>query len=263
MVLEHLLEVCPEARALILVETTARSLSVGGPVVMFRGHARLQPGNQSGVNAVAREAPELPRYLAFARSAATMDHDPRYGFLWTSFLRALADQTLPAVNPRPALFDVAQPAFGPGRAAMPVGSVLPTENSLLPLLNLDTAADVVNNFLAAWEHHHDLAIRDGRNSFALDEGRVARVEFPAAAAPAAAPAIPACVAAPAAAPGRVFMLAAAPHVLLPSLPPVVPAVVPPPVVEPAPAHFELPVGFAPLPQQDPAAQTHLAFFSSR
>ena len=89
-VLEHLLLVGPEARNLILLETTARPLSVGGPVVMFRGHARLQPGNQPGVNAVARETPSLPRYLSFARSAATLDTDPHFGFLWHDFLRALS-----------------------------------------------------------------------------------------------------------------------------------------------------------------------------
>jgi hypothetical protein len=294
VVLEHLLEVGPEARALITLETTARPLSMANLVIMFRGHARLQPGGKPGVNTVSREAPELHRYLSFARSAATLDKDPRFGFQWDFFLRALSDQTLPLVNPRPAVF-VVQPAFGPGPAAMPVGRALPLEDPAPPLANLDGAADVVDNFLAAWEHHHNLAIRDGRNVFALDEVPVARVEWPAAVAPAAAscqsvmpapplqaeapapvalpgamlapapvPAVPVCGAVPLAGPGFAFMPAAlAPRVLLPPLPPVVPAVVPAPVVEPAPARLVPPVGFALLPQQDPAAQAHLAYLQQQ
>jgi hypothetical protein len=82
------------------------------------------------------------------------------------------------------VFDV-QPAFGPGPAAMPLGQ------NPLPLANFDAAAAVVNNFVAAWEDHHGLAIRDGR-VFQLAEGPVARVEGPAAAepAPAAQPMVP-------------------------------------------------------------------------
>jgi hypothetical protein len=178
-VLEHLLLVGTEARNLIMSETTARALSAGGPVVMFRGHARLQPGNQPGVNAVSRNTPNLPRYLSFARSAATLDSDPLFGFQWNDFLRALSGGTLPLVNPRPAVFDV-QPVFGPGPAARPVGHVVPSENPPIPAVNLDVAATVVNNFVAAWEDHHGLAIRDGR-VFQLQEGSVARVEAPLAA----------------------------------------------------------------------------------
>jgi hypothetical protein len=178
VVLEHLLLVGTEARNLIMSETTARVLSAGGPVVMFRGHARLQPGNQPGVNAVARNTPELPRYLSFARSTATLDSDPHFGFLWYDFLRALSSGRLPLVNPRPAVFEV-EPVFGPGPVAMPMGRVVPAENPV-PLVNLDAAAAVVNNFVAAWEDHHGLAIRDGR-VFQLQEGPVARAEAPPAA----------------------------------------------------------------------------------
>jgi hypothetical protein len=39
VVLEHLLEVGPEARALITLETTARPLSMANLVIMFRGHS--------------------------------------------------------------------------------------------------------------------------------------------------------------------------------------------------------------------------------
>ncbi len=183
-VLEHLLLVGAEARTLIMLETTARVLSAGGPVVMFRGHARLQPSSQPGVNAVSRNTPDLPRYLSFARSAATLDVDPHFGFLWYDFLRALSSGALPLVNPRPAVFDV-QPVFGPGPAAVPLGRIVPAEN-LLPPANLDAAAAVVNNFVAAWEDHHGLAIRDGR-VFQLAEGPVARVEGLAAAGPVPAP----------------------------------------------------------------------------
>jgi hypothetical protein len=158
-----------------MLETTARPLSAGGPVVMFRSHARLQPGGQPGVNAVARETADLPRYLSFARSAVTLDTDPLFGFQWNSFLSALSGGTLPLVNPRPAFFD-AQPLFGPGPAALPMGRVVPVENPL-PLVNLDAAAAVVHDFVAAWEDHHGLAIRDGR-VFQLEEGPVARVEAP-------------------------------------------------------------------------------------
>jgi hypothetical protein len=192
LVLQYLLQVGPEARVLIMSETTARLLSVGGPIIMFRGHARLQPSNQPGVNMVSRESPELPRYLSFARSAATLDRDPRYGFQWDTFLRAISDQTLPSVNPRPAQF-VVQPVFGPGPAAMPIGCVVPLENLPVPQMSLDVAANAVNNFLGAWEHHHNLAIHDGDEArvFHLpEEGPVARVEWPAGApAPAAVPAV--------------------------------------------------------------------------
>jgi hypothetical protein len=190
VVLQFLLQVGIEARTLIMSETTAWLLSVGGgPVIMFRGHARLQPSNQPGVNTVSRELPELPRYLSFARSAATLDRDPHYGFLWNDFLQAISEQTLPSVNPRSAQFDV-QPVFGPGRAAMPVGRVVPLENPPAPHVNLDVAADVVNNFLVAWEHHNNLALHDGANGadrvFHVEEGPVAMVEWPAAGPPPAA-----------------------------------------------------------------------------
>jgi hypothetical protein len=83
-VLEHLLNVGVEARTLIMHDTTARSLPAGGPVVMFRSHARLQPGGQPGVNIVSRETVDLPRYLSFARSAVTLDTNPRFCFQWNN-----------------------------------------------------------------------------------------------------------------------------------------------------------------------------------
>jgi hypothetical protein len=129
-------------------------------VVMFRSHARLQPGGQPGVNIVSRETVDLPRYLSFARSAVTLDTNPRFGFQWNNFLSVLSGGTLPLVNLRPAVY-VVQPMFGPGAAVGPLGQVAAAEDPLPPLVDLDAAAEVVNNFPAAWEDHHGLAIRDG------------------------------------------------------------------------------------------------------
>jgi hypothetical protein len=256
VVLEHLLEVGTEARALMLFETTARPLSSGGRVIMFRGHARLQPGGQPGVNVVSREALEIPRYLSFARSAVTLDKDPRFGYLWDPLLRALSDQTLPLVNPRPAVFAV-HPAFGPGPAAMPVGRVAQLENPPLPVVDLDVAADVVNNFVAAWEHHHDLAIHDGREIYALDDGPVARVEWPVP-APAIVPAGPA----PVFVPGVPDLVAAelapalVPPVPVPAFVPAVPAPMFVPAAAPAPRF--VPAAAAPVRVQDPDIHAQVA-----
>jgi hypothetical protein len=253
--LQYLLDVGPEARALILLDTTARSLAVDGRVIMFRCHARLQPGGHPGVNAVSREAPVLCRYLSFARSAASLDVDPRFGYLWDPLLRALSDQTLPFVNPRPAVFAV-HPAFGPGPAAIPVGRVAQLENPPLPVVDLDVAAGVVNNFVAAWEHHHDLAIHDGRQIYALDDGPVARVEWPVP-APAVVPAGPA----PVFVPGVPDLVAAelAPALVPPvPVPAFVPAVPAPMFVPAALAPRFVPAAAAPVRVQGPDIHAQVA-----
>jgi hypothetical protein len=225
-VLEHALRVGPVARAHILETTTARSLSLN-TTVLFRSHARLQPGNQPGVNVVARDI--LPHYLSFARSQATLSNVPRFGFLWDAFLRALSNQSVLLVNPRRAQF-LAQPMRGPGPEDMPVGQVFPAENRL-PLVNLDAAAAVVNNFVAAWEGHHGIAICDGQ-VYQVEEGLVARAE--GLARDAVQPVLP-----------------------LAPIPSFVPP--PPPLVQPAPVHLQAPAPLLPAVDPPQAVAGDLAY----
>ncbi len=161
-VLKHLFSVSEAATALILDVTTARALP-SGAVILFRAHARLQEGSVAGVNAVSRGA-DLPRYLAFARSAQTLDTNPNFGFLWDGFLQALAGRTLTPVNPRPC-------GLGPAPPAQPAAA-----DGGAPPAELDVhAAGAINDFVNAWDEHHQIGSRDGRIQ---EPGAVARVEFP-------------------------------------------------------------------------------------
>jgi hypothetical protein len=81
-------------------------------------------------------------------------------------LRAIAGCTLTLVNPRPCV-------FGPLRPAVAVEDILPVLPAPRPLgVN---AAAAVNDFVNAWDEHHQIGIREG----CIQElGAVARVEFP-------------------------------------------------------------------------------------
>ncbi len=169
VVLIHLFSVSQAAVGLILEATTARVLP-SNSTILFRAHARLLVGNVPGVNAVSRGV-NLPHYLSFARSAQTLDPDPLFGFVWSGFLQAVSGRTLTSVNPRPCLVGVLPrdvPAGGLVNPQVPV-----------PLdAYLDVhAASAVNNFVNAWDEHHQNGIRDDR----IQEPRaVASVVFPGA-----------------------------------------------------------------------------------
>ncbi len=184
MVLEHLFSVSQAAAGRILEVTTARALS-SGTTILFRAHARLLVGFVPGVNAVSRGV-NLPRYLSFARSAQTLDPDPLFGFVWNDFLRAVSGRTLASVNPRPCIAGALPFDNAFGRRQEPHG--------IAPLdAYLDVhAASAVNNFVNAWDEHHQNGIRDGRFQ---EPGAVASVVFPGAAArdapPMAPPVVPA------------------------------------------------------------------------
>jgi hypothetical protein len=179
-VLEHLFAVSRGAAVRILEFTTARALP-SGSTILFRAHARLLVGFVPGVNAVARGV-NLPRYLSFARSAQTLDPDPLLGFAWSDFLRALSGRTLTSVNPRPCLVGAAPFDGVNGRRLEPL---IPA-----PLDGyLDVhAASAVNNFVNAWDDHHQNGIREGRIQ---EPGAIASVVFPAAAPLVAPPVVPA------------------------------------------------------------------------
>jgi hypothetical protein len=167
VVLVHLFSVSQAAVGLILEATTARVLPTNS-TILFRAHARLLVGNVPGVNAVSRGV-NLPRYLSFARSAQTLDSDPLFGFAWSGFLQAVSSQTLTSVNPRPGL-------VGPHHNVPAGGLVEPFHVPLDPFPHVCVG---VNNFVNAWEEHHQNGIRDGRIQ---EPGAVASVVFPGASA---------------------------------------------------------------------------------
>jgi hypothetical protein len=164
VVLVHLFSVNQAAVGLILEATTARVLP-SNSTILFRAHARLLVGNVPGVNAVSRGL-NLPRYLSFARSAQTLDSDPLFGFVWSGFLQAVSGRTLTSVNPRPGL-------VGPHHDVPAGGLVEPIQH-----VSMDPYPDVragVNNFVNAWQEHHQNGIRE----FHIQEpGPVASVVFP-------------------------------------------------------------------------------------
>jgi hypothetical protein len=178
LVLEHLLDVGAEARALILEFTTVRAVQDSSTIILFRSNARLQQGRVPGVNAVARNLPTLPRYLSFARSAASFDHNPAYGFLWHDFVRTITTRAESLGNPRQALQHITLPSFGPGPASMAVGHTFSNEVDV-PLVEADVAG-AVNDFLESWQEHHLLAVREGRISL-VEEGPVASCALPSTA----------------------------------------------------------------------------------